>query len=74
MDLPNDKFQDYRSISHFAINGLDYIITIEENGIIKLYNRRGGERYNVKQKPSSKKWGTISNCKILLYRFYFVNF
>ena len=43
-----------RPISHFAINGLDYIMAIEENGIIKLYNRRGGERYNVKQKIALK--------------------
>ena len=30
-------------------------MAIEDNGIIKLYNRRGGERYNVKQKIALKK-------------------
>jgi hypothetical protein len=39
-----------RQLKHFAINGLDYILSIQNSGIIKLYNRRGGERYNVKNK------------------------
>ena len=45
----------YRPLSHFAINGLDYIMAVQDNGIIKLYNRRGGERYNVNQKIALKK-------------------
>ncbi len=44
-----------RPLSHFAINGLDYIMAIQDNGIIKLYNRRGGERYNVNQRIALKK-------------------
>lgn len=44
-----------RPLSHFAINGLDYIMAVQDNGIIKLYNRRGGERYNVNQRIALKK-------------------
>ena len=39
-----------RQLKHFAINGLDYILSIQNNGVIKLHNRRGGERYTVKNK------------------------
>jgi hypothetical protein len=39
-----------RQLKHFAINGLDYILSIQSSGIIKLHNRRGGERYKVKNK------------------------
>ena len=39
-----------RQLRHFAINGLDYILSIQNNGVIKLHNRRGGERYTVKNK------------------------
>ena len=39
-----------RQLKHFAINGLDYILSIQSSGIIKLHNRRGGERYKLKNK------------------------
>lgn len=39
-----------RSFSHFSINGLDYILSLESSGIIKLFNRRGGERYKINSK------------------------
>lgn len=39
-----------RQLKHFAINGLDYILSIQKSGVIKLHNRRGGERYTVKNK------------------------
>ncbi|MBD01403.1 MAG: hypothetical protein CL841_08795 [Crocinitomicaceae bacterium] len=39
-----------RQLKHFAINGLDYILSIQNSGVIKLYNRRGGERFSVKNK------------------------
>ena len=44
---PELKSKVYRPILYFAINGFDYIMTIEENGTIKLFNRRGGERYKL---------------------------
>ena len=44
-----------RPLSHFAINGLDYIMAVQDNGIIKLYNEGGGERYNVNQRIALKK-------------------
>ena len=39
-----------RQLKHFAINGLDYILSIQNSGVIKLYNRRGVERFSVKNK------------------------
>ena len=39
-----------RQLKHFAINGLDYILSIQNSGVIKLHNRRGGERFAVKNK------------------------
>ena len=44
-----------RSLRHFAINGLDYIFSVQDNGTIKLHNRRGGERFTVKNKVRFKK-------------------
>ena len=44
-----------RSLRHFVINRLDYIFSLQNNGIIKLYNRRGGERFTVKNKVRLKK-------------------
>ena len=35
-------------LKHFAINGLDYILSVQNTGVIKLHNRRGGERFTVK--------------------------
>ena len=37
-------------LKHFAINGLDYILSVQNSGVIKLHNRRGGERFTVKSK------------------------
>ena len=39
-----------RQLKHFAIDGLDYILSIQKSGVIKLFNRRGRERYTVKNK------------------------
>ena len=39
-----------RQLKHFAIDGLDYILSIQKSGVIKLFNRRGRERYIVKNK------------------------
>ena len=39
-----------RQLKHFAIDGLDYILSIQNSGVIKLFNRRGRERYTVKNK------------------------
>jgi hypothetical protein len=39
-----------RSFSHFSINGIDYILSLESSGVIKLFNRRGGERYKINSK------------------------
>ena len=35
-------------IAHFAINGLDYIMIIDENGKILMCNRKGEDRYKIK--------------------------
>ena len=35
-------------IAHFAINGLDYIMIIDENGKIFMCNRKGEDRYKLK--------------------------
>ena len=47
LTYPKVKSKVDRPILYFAINGLDYIMTKEENGTIKLFNRRGVERYKV---------------------------
>ena len=38
-----------KKITHFAINGKDYIFSIESNGKMNFLNRKGGERFIAKQ-------------------------
>lgn len=38
-----------KKITHFAINGKDYIFSIESNGKMNFLNRKGGERFISKQ-------------------------
>ena len=52
-----------RPILYFAINGLDYIMTNEENGTIKLFNRRGGERYKVNNRIGLSSSGNLAIMK-----------
>ena len=40
----------HQPISHFAINGLDYIFTIQDSGVVNLYNRKGQLRLRLKAK------------------------
>lgn len=35
-------------ISHFAINGKDYILSIQKDGKVNLFNRKGEKRFKVK--------------------------
>ena len=49
-----------RALRHFAINGLDYIFSVQNNGTIKLHNRRGGERFTVKNNLELKKSADFS--------------
>ena len=60
---PKLKSKLDRPILYFAINGLDYIMTIEENGNIKLFNRRGGERYKVEDKIELSSFGNLAIMK-----------
>jgi len=47
---PNLTSNVMMPITHFAINGLDYIMIIDENGKILMCNRRGEDRYKLKSK------------------------
>ena len=40
----------HHPITHFAINGLDYIFTIQDSGVVNLYNRKGQLRLRLKSK------------------------
>ena len=60
---PKLKSKVERPILYFAINGLDYIMTTEESGAIKLFNRRGEERYQVDNKIKLASTGNLSIIK-----------
>ena len=60
---PKVKSKVDRPILYFAINGLDYIMTKEENGTIKLFNRRGVERYKVNNRIGLSSSGNLAIMK-----------
>ena len=47
---PNLTSNVIMPIAHFAINGLDYIMIIDESGKILMCNRKGEDRYKLKSK------------------------
>ena len=47
---PNLTSNVMMPITHFAINGLDYIMIIDESGKILMCNRKGEDRYKLKSK------------------------
>ena len=47
---PNLTSNVMMPITHFAINGFDYIMIIDENGKILMCNRKGEDRYKLKSK------------------------
>ena len=49
-EKPLIKSPIHHPISHFAIGGLDYIFTIQDNGVVNLYNRKGQLRLGLKAK------------------------
>ena len=49
-EKPLVKSPIHHAISHFAISGLDYIFTIQDSGVVNLYNRKGQLRLGLKAK------------------------
>ncbi len=49
-ETPSIESPIYHPISHFAINGLDYIFSIQKSGEVNLYNRKGELRFQLKAK------------------------
>ena len=49
-EKPVLKSPIHHPITHFAINGLDYIFTIQDSGVVNLYNRKGQLRLRLKSK------------------------
>ena len=47
-EKPLVKSPIHHPISHFAIGGLDYIFTIQDSGVVNLYNRKGQLRLALK--------------------------
>jgi hypothetical protein len=46
-EIPRLKNTTYYQLNHFAINGKDYIFSLQENGQMNLFNRKGINRYKV---------------------------
>jgi len=61
--FPKMESKVKRPVSYFAINGLDYLMTTDESGTIKLFNRRGIERYSINNKIKLANSGKLAIIK-----------